>query len=455
MPEGIEFWLRVTFWCFATGSAVLPMRWSLLSFILISHVDITPPTYASASSIGLENAVKTIVLPAILWFRFAKASLWHLPRSSSALLWLSLTAYAMVACIWSPFLLAGFKMVAYLFCYLVLGAIFLEGWTRKQLTPHIIAAALWLSLLMATVQTYLLGNVYGSSPNGLDVDRFTSFCSPQQFGAFLLATLSILFVTSRQSFWARVTHGLGGFVGIGLCGSRYVFLGSLALLPIVWASFFFRSSGARRRSVWIVAGIVGFVVALAALATVVVASQDNRISKLVIMTLEGRSPLDNVGTFVWRRGIYEQAWNQLKQRKPQELLFGAGTSSGAMVVLGWDRRYRSDSVDANRVMHNEVLRVVFEWGIVGLLLFISIGILITHQCVRAVRLRVIPAYAFLALLPTIVLGCLSENVLAASSSPAGVGFSLVLFYGISYQQRAASRQTREAGFQIIEQPLAL
>src|SRR5579864_8682601 len=107
MPETTEFWLRVMFWCFAAGSAALPMRWALLSFILISHIDITPSTYASASNIGLENAVKTIILPTILWLRFAKTSFRQLPRSSAAVLWLSLTGYALVACIWSPFVLSG------------------------------------------------------------------------------------------------------------------------------------------------------------------------------------------------------------------------------------------------------------------------------------------------------------------------------------------------------------
>jgi hypothetical protein len=450
MPESIEFWLRVTFWCLALSSAVLPMRWALLSFILISHIDITPSTYASASSIGVENAVKTIILPTILWLRFARASIWKVRSSSAAILWLSLTAYAMIACIWSPFVLSGLKMVAYLYCYLILGAVFLEGWNRKQLTSQTIGVALWVSLLMGAVQTYLLGNLYGASPNGLDVDRFTSFCSPQQFGAFLLTTLSILFVTSRQGLWAKLLHAFGGFVGIGLCGSRYVFLGSLALLPIVWASFFFRSSGTRQRTGWIVVGIVGCLVAVTSFGGVVALSQNNRISSLVLMTLEGRSPLENVGTFVWRQGIYEQAWNQLKQRKPVDLLFGAGTSSGALVVLGWDRRYRSDSVDANRVMHNELLRVVFEWGILGLTLFISFGVTLTRQTARAVRLRVIPAYAFLALLPTIVLGCLSENVLAASSSPAGVGFSLVLFYGISYCRSVTIGRRRELSIHAFE-----
>src|SRR5581483_5017586 len=388
MPEATELWLRVTFWGFAAASVLTPMRWALLSFILVSHIDMTPSTYASASNIGIENAVKTILLPTILWLRFARDSLEAVRHSAVTFLWIAMIAYSLIACIWSPFLLSGLKMVGYLYCYLVLGAVFLAGWTRRQLTAHLIAAALWLSLLLGIVQTYCLGNTYGASPNGLDVDRFTSFCSPQQFGAFLLTMLSILFVTSNQSLWARLAHGLGGFAGIGLCGSRYVFLGSLALLPIVWTSVFFRRPGLRNRTAWILVGMVGFILGVTAFAIIVLSSQENRISRLVIMTIEGRSPWDNVGTFVWRRGIYAQAWDQLKRRSPRELMFGAGTSSGAMVVLGWDRRYHSDSVDANRVVHNELLRVAFEWGIVGLLIFFSFCTLLVRQTIRAVRLRV-------------------------------------------------------------------
>ena len=442
MTEDVALLVRALFWLLAAFAALLPMRWALLSYILLSHIDITTSAYASATNVGFENTFKTVVVPTIMGLRFARGWIGYFRTSRLAVLWLLVTVYATLACIWTPFVLPGFKLVAYLYCYLILGAVFLEGWNRGQVTPRFVALALWISLSMAVVQTYLLGNFYGTSPDGLDVDRFTSFCSPQTFGAFLLAALSILFVTSRLSLRDRLLHGAGGFIGIGLSGSRYVFIGTLFLLPIVWASHYFRRPPGPARATWIVAGMASAVLAVGATGIVVLAVPDNRISQLVTMTLEGRSPLDNVGTFIWRMGIYEQAWTQLRQREPGELVFGSGTSSGALAVLGWDRRYHEDSIDANRVMHNEILRVMFEWGALGLLLFGLFTVVLARQFIHALRDRVIPAYAFVALLPTIILGCLTENILASAASPAGVGFSLVLFYGISYQQRAAFLRAR-------------
>lgn len=437
MSDDLQFGLRVLFWILALGTAILPMRLSLLSMILLSHIDITTDSFMSASSVGLENAAKTVIIPALLFLRFTPKRITAIRTSPIAVWWIALVLYAAVTCIWSPFVLSGLKMVAYLSCYLVLGAVFLEGWNSRQLTPPLLATSLWLSLAMATIQTYALGNPYGTSWDGLDVNRFTSFCSPQQFGAFLLAILSILLVTSQLRLVTVMLHTAGALAGIFLCGSRYVFLGALCLFPIVWVSHFVRSENPRTSGKWILAGALSILMIIISLGVIVPAFPNNRISKVIQMTLEGRSPLDNVGTFVWRQGIYRQAWNHLAEREPLTLLLGSGTSSGAEVVLGWDRRYRTDSIDANRVIHNEVLRIVFEWGLLGLLIFFLWATKILSALRIAINSRVIPAYSFLALLPTVILGCLSENILSGSSAPAGVGFSLVLVYGMSYARFAA------------------
>jgi O-antigen ligase len=289
---------------------------------------------------------------------------------------------------------------------------------------------------MAAVQTYALGNQFGKSFPGLEDERFTSFCSPQLFGAFLLATMSILFVTSRQSIWAVCIHGFGGFSGIVLCGSRYVFLGSLVLVLIVVVSHVVRQPTAQKHAARVIAGMAGLVVGTFLLAGVLYADQENRISQLVATVLEGESPLDNIGTLVWRRAVYDQTWTALAHRGPAELAIGSGTSSGALAVIGWDRRYLETSIDANRVVHNELLRVIFEWGFTGLALFVAFLVYMIRLFFRlAVRNRIMPAYAFLALLPTVILGCCSENILAGSASPAGVGFLLSMMYGICYEHR--------------------
>jgi hypothetical protein len=434
------FAVRTLFWILAAAAVFLPMRWSILSFILISHIDVTTSTFESATSVGFENSVRTVVLPTLLFIRFSRGRLLNLRWNAPVVLWVLLTLYAAAACLWTPFQLSGVKMIGYMYCYLVLGAVFLDGWNRGVVTPSLIAAALWLSLLMGVVQTYALGNQFGKWAPGLEDERFTSFCSPQLFGAFILAMMSILFVTSRQRLWAVCLHGLGGFSGIVLCGSRYVFLGSLVLVLIVVVSHVVRQPTAKKHAARVIAGMAGLIVGTFLLAGVLYADQENRISQLVATVLEGKSPLDNIGTLVWRRAVYDQTWTALVHRGPAELAVGSGTSSGALAVIGWDRRYLEASIDANRVVHNELLRVIFEWGFIGLAFFVAfLGCVIRMFVHLAVSRRIMPAYAFLSLLPTVILGCCSENILAGSASPAGVGFLLSMMYGICYQQRRSAQ----------------
>jgi hypothetical protein len=433
-----QSWLavRILFWILACATLLLPMRWSILSFILVSHIDVTSSTFESASSVGFENSVRTVVLPTLLFIRFSRGRLLKFSWNAPVVLWTLLTAYAAAACLWTPFQLSGLKMVGYMYCYLVLGAVFLDAWNRGALNPSVIVCALWLSLLMAAVQPYVLGNQFGKSAPGLEDERFTSFCSPQLFGAFLLAVLSILFVTSRLSLWASVVNGVGGFSGILLSGSRYVFLGSLLLVVIVIASHVVRQPTFRKRTSRVFAGMVGLLLGAIVIGGVLYEDQENRISQLAMTVVEGKSPLDNIGTLVWRRAVYDQAWTAITHRGPAELAFGSGTSSGALAVIGWDRRYLETSIDANRVVHNELLRVIFEWGFCGLALFIAFLVSVSRMFLRlALSQRVMPAYAFLSLLPTVILGCCSENILAGSASPAGVGFLLSMMYGICYEHR--------------------
>jgi hypothetical protein len=431
------FLLRIAFWILATGTLISPMRWSLFCFIVISQIDITSSTFDSATAIGVENGVKTVLLPTIMFLRFSRGRLSGVLGNRPVVLWLLLTFYAAVSCAWTPFQVSGLKMVGYLYCYVILGAVFWDGWRRGELTPSLIGGSLWVFLFSAATQTYLLGNEYGRSLPGFHDDRFTTFCSPQFFGASLLALLSVLLITERQSFWSKGLHALGGFGGIILSGSRYAFLGSLALLLIVWRGHIARHPGGRARSRPLAVGMVVLLLGVCSFGVFLRVDPTNRINQLVTMIADGKSPLDNIGTLLWRRGIYEQAWNNLSQRGPAELILGSGTSSGALAVLGWDLRYSENRVDANRVIHNEILRVLFEWGFVGLFLFVAFVISIIRFFLHStITQQIIPAYAFLAFLPTLLLGFLSENILAGASSPAGVGILISMMYGVAYSDRS-------------------
>jgi hypothetical protein len=436
MDEQVILISHVLFWTLAGAAACLPLRWSLLAFVLVTHIDVTGPTFDSATTVGFENAVKTVLLPTLLFLRFC--SIRQLVRGWSwpLVLWILLIVWAAVSLLWSPFQISGLKMIGYLYAYLAACAVLLEGWKRQALSPSLLAAALWLSLILAAIQTWVLDNPYGRSLPGFNDDRFTSFCTPQFFAAFLLAIMSVLLVTRRLSLLSRLLHGGAGTVGLLLCGSRYVFLGALAMAVVISFSYGARSVSGRRQSYRMAGGLAILLFVAAVLGFYFEEGPSSRIGELLTVLARGESPFNSIGTLIWRKGIYEQALSRISAREPAELVFGSGTSSGASIVLGYDRRYTENHVDANRVVHNELLRSLYEWGILGFLLFVGVLVTLAWVFVRsAVIDRVYPAFAFLALFPTIFLGCLSENILAGSGSPAGIGFLISLTYGIAYSRR--------------------
>jgi O-antigen ligase len=356
-------------------------------------------------------------------------------------LWAVLIGWAALGVLWSPFQLSGIKMIGYLICYPVLAAVLLEGWQRRALSPGLLASALWLSLLLGAVQTWALGNWYGKLP-GMNDDRFTSFCTPQTYAAFIASILSVLLITQRLSLPSRLIHWSGALAGLLLTGSRYVFIGALGMVVVVSVGYILQEASQQGRLRRLAIAVGAMLVVGAAGTAYFTATSTSRIGELLRILAEGDSPFERMGTLVWRRGIYDQAWQRLASRDPLAMTVGSGTSSGASIVLGYDLRYDENRVDANRVVHNEILRALYEWGIVGALLFISVLAALAWYFVRAaLKERIQPAYAFLSLLPTLILGCLSENILAGSSSPAGVGLLISLTYGVAYCHFARARRT--------------
>jgi O-antigen ligase len=287
----------------------------------------------------------------------------------------------------------------------------------------------------------MLGNPYGRAISGGSDDRFTSFCAPQLFAASLLAILSVLLVTYRLRWLIRLLHISGALLGLLLCGSRYVFLGAIVMVAIIWFGQVSIQRSARKRVQQLVAGICVGTVLVIASVVFFEANTTNRIGEFLAVLGRGESPFSSMGTLVWRKGIYEQALGRIGGRSLSDLCFGSGTSSGASIVLGYDLRYNESQIDANRVVHNEFLRALYEWGVLGVLVFSAVLVSLGYFAFRAALFeRVRPALAFLSLLPTVVLGCLSENILAGASSPAGVGFVISLTYGVAYWEVARDRR---------------
>jgi hypothetical protein len=425
MPDEALLVARGLFWVFAAGVLLLPMRWSLFCFILAAHMDITSLTFNSATAIGFENTVRIAGLPMLLLVRtgFAplKEMVWTLPQK----LWLGLSVYAAIAGFWSGFPLAAIKMVAYLTAYFVLYMILCSAWGEHWLDSGLMRLVAWSVITLAALQTFLLDDAWG----GLEA-RFTSFSTPQYFAAFLVALLAILMFSGDRGWFHYATCG-ALMVAIVFSGSRYVFVSTVALVVIAcfqlvpdrYESLRWRPNLRRMLVTVAVAG---------AFIAVLVSSYlpYNRIDELVGAVSDDDATVGDVGTFAWRLGIYADVLEHLENRTGLELLVGSGTSSGAALMLNHDPdHYDRIGVDANRVLHSEFLRSLYEWGIIGLgllLAFLIATIIGFAKKITGEGGGV--GLAFAGALPSIIIGLAIENILAGAASAGGVGILLAMTF---------------------------
>ena len=423
MDEQAILVARVLFWVLATLVFVLPLRWALFPYLLLAHLDLSGPAFPSASSIGIENAIKTLALPTVFLFRAGFRPLrycrWQLPVR----FWTLIVLYAAVATLWSPFKLSAIKMVGYLCCYLLLFLIFSYSWQAGWLNLRMVYFGLWAALVLAVLQTYVLGGRFGGPEN-----RFTSFTSPQYFAAYLACSAAILLFSDRGSV-GPILGVLAASVGIALSGSRYVFIGLLLLFGIVAVAAFLGTTGRTNRLALLRRSFVGLVLITTITAVFLRYLPEHRLSQAVDEAVFGVQGSTGLGTFRWRVGIYGEVVDDISRRSFPELVLGSGTSSGAQLLLSRDSRYWASTIDANRALHNEILRSFYEWGLLGgalviaFILSTAIGFLILGLAHHR-----LPAFAVIGMLPTIMISLGLENIFAGAASPAGVGFVLLLSY---------------------------
>ncbi|MBV9158285.1 MAG: O-antigen ligase family protein, partial [Acidobacteriaceae bacterium] len=270
---------------------------------------------------------------------------------------------------------------------------------------------------------------YGDEPA-----RFTAFSSAQSFAAFIAALYCI----------ALCSKGLRSSVRIPLCallaatlfldGSRIWAIG-IALVTL----FALLISDAR---FWVKICGVGIAVAIAAvlaasadqvMAFLAQHAESNRIAAAVSAVYEGDVKSYGLGTYKFRRGLDAKEIGAITDSSPTQLLFGHGTSNGALVITG--SLFKAD-LDPNRLMHNEWLRVIYEWGLIGLILWLMFLGSLTIFAARGVQIdKNGNAKPLLVYIPAFLLGLAGENIIAGAGNAVSVGFLLLIaLASISHRQ---------------------
>jgi hypothetical protein len=354
---------------------------------------------------------------------------------------MALVLYAVVAATWSPYPLSALKMIGYLWCSTMLFIFFKFAWSSGWITEKVLIAVAWCAIGIAVVQTYLLDNVFGTLEG-----RFTTFSDPQGFAAFLVCVLALLLCAGSSRLLTRITE-LVIVVNIILTGSRYVFLAMIALFI---AGSFLRvvcRRNAFNLRTFVIRSVAGVFPALLLLGAIAYYLPTSRIYELVSFAAARDASVEDIGTLAWRMTLYQEAFDQLTNRKPMKLLVGSGTSSSGNIIMALNSD-AEETLDPNRSMHNEFLRCLYEWGVIGLILFIMFLAESVKISVRALKSqRSWQAAAFLGICPAILFSLTVENVLANSGGPAGTGYVLILACLISsvaqYSRHAKVAMTNE------------
>jgi O-antigen ligase len=165
-------------------------------------------------------------------------------------------------------------------------------------------------------------------------------------------------------------------------------------------------------------------------------SRSNRVAAIITALYEGDRTASGLGTLLFRRQLNARTLTALASSSPPQLLFGHGTSNGRF-LLG---ELNKGIGDPNRAVHNEWLRILYEWGILGLLLWLAFMGSITVFAWQGVRGDprgyAKPLFVYL---PAFWLALLGENILAGAGHAENVGFILLLAIAAISHRRTAPR----------------
>jgi hypothetical protein len=428
LPEVLA--AQLIFWALLPIVLFGSIRWAVIAWLIMGNLDTTGPGQSSLVGIGWINAAKGVALPAyLLWqLRQTPTETW---RALPTRLWLALTAYATIAVIWTPFQLAGAKLVGNMAGTLITIIVVEKAARIGALSTRGLVALSVASLGLGALQTFYFGGaVYGF--DGADQPpRFTSFVAAQQFAALLVALLT-------AGLWNRALRRV---VRVPLCallagalllnGSRIWCIGALlVLVAYTWSSSQRAILSTAFAAATLVFG-VALVVNLDLARSDLVEDTPSRIIATASAVLTGQDTAQGAGlrNLGFRLAIYDDVLRQIHDSRAREIIFGNGTSSGGTVVLRvFPYMFTYDRLDPNRAIHNEWLRALYEWGVVGLMLLVSvfcsllIGLIVRSQD-HVWKARAAPALAFV---PSFLGALSTENILAGTGNAVTMSLAIVV-----------------------------
>jgi hypothetical protein len=393
-------------------SAFGPLRWSVFAFLCLSVIDFE----GGLNGIDLFNVLKGVALPAFLLWRLRKYS-GHNSLPIAPVAWLLLICYVGVASSWSLFPESSHKLVVQMIGSFMIACVYIRATKGNLLSPATAVAVVPVCLVLGMLR-------WAFYPDwGDGRARFTAFISAQEFAAFLAGLYCIVLCGKGLRPSVRVITCGTIAVMLVMDGSRIWFVGVVVgtLLSLLLS----------RGQAWLKICALALLVCL--LMTVVASSdyffkymaaraQTNRIASTFTAIHQGNNRGVGLGTLNFREQINEVATQRIKNSTPEELIFGRGTCNGAMITASLSAAY-AHFPDPNRMFHDEWLRVIYEWGLIGSLFWLMLFGSLIQYAIKGVAID--PggnAKPLLIYLPSFMIGLAGENFIAGAGHAANMGF---------------------------------
>lgn len=425
-------------------SAFGPLRWSVFAFLCLSIIDFE----GGLNGIALFNILKGILLPAFLLFRMRSLA-GHKRVTVAPIAWLLLICYIWVASTWSFFPESAHKLVVQMVGTFMIACVYIRATKGNFLTPKTAVALVPVCFAFGMIRSAY----YPDWGDGRA--RFTSFTSAQEFAAFLAALYCIVLCGKGLSTGTRVVTCSAIAVMLVMDGSRIWFVGVVmgTLLSLLLS----------RGQAWL--KICAFAILFCLLMTLVAASDfffkymqqkapSNRIASTVTALHQGNGQGVGLGTFNFRQQINEIAIERIRNADISQLVFGRGTCNGALITAAISASYRHFP-DPNRMFHNEWLRVIYEWGLIGSLFWLMMFGSIIQYAIRGVILDPAGnAKPLLIYLPSFMIGLAGENFIAGAGHAANMGFIFAIALStIPHREYLRWKAARVASKTLLRRPI--
>jgi hypothetical protein len=406
------------------GALVAPLRWSIVAFLVLSNIDLG----SLNESIGVLNTGKAMVLPVVLLWRF-RAYSGHRKIAAPPVTWSLLVLYIVIASSWSLFPAYAIKLIGHMLGSLIICLMLTRATKAGYLSFETILPVTCGVIAMAVFH-WLFMHSWGG-----ETERFTTFSGAQAFAAFLTAFYCATLFAKTLNPAVRIALSVVLITAVVANGSRIWIIG--ILLSSLTAIFV---SSVKASIKILTLGATVIVLATCALAFdsimdyIAHKAPTNRIAAAITDAYGGNLQARGLGTYNLRHVLFERTIQGVKSGTTTEFILGHGTCNGYTIAATL-----SKTADPNRAIHNEWLRALYEWGVIGLSLWTTFILSLLIYAAKGIRSEA-AAYAkpLVVYLPAFVLGLTGENIIAGAGNAVSVGF-LVLISLATISHRAKRR----------------